>query len=123
MLLWGCANSLTVDQNELFKQWKEAPEALRITLEQEPDDLKKLHQITLLSEEFPGQTLSLCPLLPNQRDHERCKQLNARPASARTQRAIPHEPANCTFVECTPTVSNNIAGEAKASVCTWMIAR
>lgn len=79
LLIWGCSNDLTGDPETLFSKWAENPIGLRAELEQESDALKRLHKITILSEQFPGQTQSLCPLLTNETDQARCMQLNARP--------------------------------------------
>ena len=75
----GCSNGLIDESNALFAQWTADSAALKQQLAQEPDELKRLHQITLLSEQFSAQTQDLCPLLSNETDQARCMQLNARP--------------------------------------------
>jgi hypothetical protein len=76
---WACKPSLEQQAVDLVTAWKTDPAGLSLQLEQEQDPLKKLHQITLLSEHLPGQTQALCSLLDSETDKDRCIQLNARP--------------------------------------------
>jgi hypothetical protein len=77
--LMACQNQATIDQNTLISEWSTDKRSVveALTLEQNP--LKKLLQITVLTEHFPGQTTDLCILLEQSVDRNRCEQLNQRP--------------------------------------------
>ena len=79
IVLWGCSSDPLSDSDDLLSAWTTDPAAVQHKLTLEADELKKLHQITFLSERFPGQTQELCALLQNVTDQDRCMQLNARP--------------------------------------------
>lgn len=75
----ACQNQAMIDQNTLISKWSTDKISVIESLALEQNPLKKLLQITVLTEHFPGQTTELCVLLEQSVDRTRCEQLNQRP--------------------------------------------